>query len=84
MSEDYEEFSIDIEDITNSFGQEHTTDSVECPYFDEKLINYLKTVFTYELSFSRTTTLEEYQFKTGVVEVIQLLIDENNKKNREV
>lgn len=66
-----------FEEIDNNFGLYEKEFENLCPHIDDELIKYLRTFYGEELSFNKDVDFNEYQYRTGIVEVINHLIIQN-------
>lgn len=68
---------FETDEILNQFNEEILSESSDCPWVDDELLKFLIFVFQNQLSFDKNIDFDEYKYRTGIVEVIQFLKDQN-------
>lgn len=73
----------DLFEVDNNFGDYiDEIDFPDCPFVDDKLLEFIKFRFNKEISFDKDVKYEEYMYKTGIVEVVKFL-HQKNKQQKE-
>ena len=77
-----DEYDLFKDEFTNNLGKYEKETELLCPYIDEKLLEHLKFCFGVELGFDKKISIDEYKFRTGIVEVLKYLQDNFEIQNK--